>query len=128
MNKSKHTTIDWYVVFTGSAVKHWIIRLLQPGFKHCQMVREDDGLWLIVNKTDSDLHGITELVYEYPTIRQLCPDAVILPVTTNIDTRNIQCSLGLSSCVDVCKSLLGINKFWIWTPYQLYKYVRDSNG
>ena len=123
MDKIETYTQDWYVVFKGSNLKHWVMRWLNPDFRHVYMVREDEGIWLIINRAEAATIVKTELVEDYPHIRQLCPNTVILPVTVRIKTDVYQWHLGISSCVDVCKGLLGIKDFWVWTPYQLYKRI-----
>lgn len=123
MNEAKSVTENWYAVFTKSTLKHWLSRWLSPDFAHVKMVKEEEGLWLIVNSMNSFTHYSVELVQDYPHIRMLCPNAVILPVTTVINPLNYQWHLGIHSCVDVAKGILGVRGFFIWTPYQLYKYL-----
>lgn len=123
MDQSKAIHEDWYVVFTGSKLDNWLMRWLNPDFKHVYMVKEDDGLWVIVNSSNAYTSVTTELIDSYPHIRLLCPNAVILPVRTRINPSNYQWHVGINSCVDVCKGILGIRRFWIWTPYQLYRYL-----
>lgn len=124
MDKVERISEDWYLIFTGSKLEHWLMPFLQPSFKHCLMVREDAGLWQIVSRAHCYLNVETKFVDDYPHIRQLYPNAVILPVTTSIDPDKPQYHLGINSCVDVCKGLLGISAFWIFTPWQLYKHVK----
>lgn len=123
MIKAKALSEDWYVVFTGSKLRHWLMRWLNPDFRHCYMVKEDDGLWVIVNSSNAYTSIRVELIDDYPHIRLLCPNSVILPVRTKIDPNIYQWHLGINSCVDVCKGVLGIRRVWIWTPYQLYRYL-----
>ena len=123
MNQSESITQDWYVVFTQSKLNHWIFRLLNPDFQHCYMVREDYGLWVIVDSHSSYTEVRTELVEDYPHIRLLCPNSVILPVSVKIRANAYKWHLGINSCVDVCKGVMGISNWRIWTPYQLYRWL-----
>ena len=126
MNPSKDIEQDWYVVFTKSKLKHWIFRFINPDFQHCYMVREDMGLWVIIDSSNAHTTVKTELVDDYPHIRVLCPDSVILPVTVKIKGDSYKWHLGINSCVDVCKGCLGIDRWLIWTPYQLYNYIKNK--
>ena len=116
-------TEDWYVVFTKSDTKHWLTPWLNPDFGHVKMVKEDLGLWVIVDSGVACTRITTKLIDDYPHIRILCPNAVILPVRTVIDATKFQWHLGINSCVDTAKGILGIRKMFMNTPYQLYKYL-----
>ncbi len=63
---------------------------------------------------------------DYPHIRSIEPDSVILSIKAIINPNNYRYTLCVFNCVEVVKSLLGIKAFWCWTPYQLYK--RLSHG
>jgi hypothetical protein len=125
MNKGNHIDQDWYVIFTRSPMKHWIFKWIDSEIQHCYMVKEDEGLWVIVNSASNATTVRTELISDYPHIRDLCPHSVILPVTTRIRANNRKWHLGINSCVDVCKGLLGINNWRIFTPYQLYRWINE---
>ena len=129
MNETRKVTEEWYVVFTGSTLRHWLMRFLHPDFRHVKMVKEDQGIWIIVDSCNSYTKISTELVEDYPYIRLLCPNSVILPVRVNIDADKYQWHLGINSCVDIAKGIMGIRNIAICTPYQLYKYLRGKpNG
>jgi hypothetical protein len=119
---------DWYVIFAPTRTKHWIYRFIDPYFQHCYMVKEDLGLWVIVDSKSCHTSVTTELVQDFPHIRLLCPNSIIIPVQVRIDIAKDKWHLGMNTCVDVCKGLLGLNKFWIWTPYQLYRYLYERRG
>jgi hypothetical protein len=121
MTPGTDLTEEWYIVFTTSKLTHWIFRWLNPCFQHCYMVREDNGLWLIVDSKASHTEVRTELVDDYPHIRVLCPNSVILPVTVKISSEQYKWHIGINSCVDVCKGIMGIDNWRIFTPYQLYR-------
>lgn len=126
MNQGKETQEDWYVVFTKSKLDHWIFSFINPDFQHCYMVKEDLGLWVIIDSNNAHTAVRTELVDDYPHIRVLCPDSVILPVRVKINTNKHKWHLGINSCVDVCKGVLGISNWRIVTPYQLYRWIYEQ--
>lgn len=65
----------------------------------------------------------THLVSEFPTIRDLAgKDAHIVPVVYDIKMRH-RGHLCLFNCVEVVKAVLGIKKPFIFTPYQLYRFL-----
>lgn len=129
MDDNPKVTEYWHIIFRNTKYKHWLVKYLQPSFQHCYAVKESPGgqFWIIVNSTAVHTSITMESKLDYPHIRVLCPDSVILStkaiIRPDVNNRHV---LGVMSCVDVCKSLLGIKAFWCWTPYQLYK--RLSNG
>jgi hypothetical protein len=128
MNEGKASTQDWYVIFTKSKLNHWIFKLINPDMQHCYMVKEDLGLWVIIDSACNATTVRTELVDDYPHIRDLCPNSVILAVSTRIKADEYKWHLGINSCVDVCKGVLGISNWRIFTPYQLYRWIYGKRG
>jgi len=123
VDKSDNITVYWYIIFKGSTLKHWLFKYLQPGFKHCYAVRESPGgqFWIIMNNKScyTDVTMVSKL--DYPHIRTLEPNSVILSIRAIINPENYRHTFCVFNCVEVCKSVLGIKSFWCWTPYQLYK-------
>lgn len=125
MNQGKDIIVNWYVIFTKSTLKHWLFKYLDEEIQHCYMVKRDCGLWVIIDTSNSCISVRTEIIDEYPHIRDLCPNSVILPVRAKIDCSQYRWHLGIASCVDVCKGFLGINQWRIITPYQLYRWLNE---
>lgn len=125
MRPGKTTKEDWYVVFTTSKLDHWMFRFINPDFQHCYVVREEHGLWLVLDSNNAQTTLRTELVDDYPHIRDLCPNSVILPITAKIDANKFKWHIGFNTCVDVCKGALGISNWRITTPYQLYRWLYE---
>jgi hypothetical protein len=63
---------------------------------------------------------------DYPHIRCIEPNSIILSIRAIIKPENYRHTLCVFNCVEVVKSLIGVRAFWCWTPYQLYK--RLSHG
>lgn len=119
---------EWFIVFRKTGLKHWIFRWLDSELQHCYAVTRSEGglLWIIADGKNSYMQIRTESTDVYPTVRDMEPNGVILRVNAIIDPNKFRWSPCLFTCVDVCKSILGIKDFWCWTPYQLYK--RLSRG
>ena len=115
----------WFIVFRGSKLNHWLMPYLQPHFQHCYAVKESPGkeFWMIVDGKSSCTEVRLESKRHYPHIRLLCPDCIILPIKAKINPDKNRWSLCVFNCVEQVKALLGIKAFWLWTPYQLYRYL-----
>lgn len=117
-------TVKYYIIFTGSNMNHWIMKWLDPYFKHCYAVKKSPGgkFWIEINPkrgfTDVEIHS-TE---QYPTIRDLCKDAVIIETKQRV--KHTHWRVWHLNCVEFVKTLLGIDNYWVWTPKQLYNHLR----
>jgi hypothetical protein len=47
-------------------------------------------------------------------------------VATKTKAIKILAPLSLYTCVEGVKRILGVHNFWIFTPYQLYKYLTKN--
>ena len=131
MKVAKDTVVEWYVVFCGSDSTHWLIRNCRKGFQHAYAVRLDCSgyYWMIVQPNVSHIDIEMKPVKDYPTVESLMyNESTIIPVTAKIDISKVNSTLGINSCVDVVKRLLGIKSYFVHSPYQLYKYLRRNDG
>jgi len=119
----------WYVVFEPAGRKQWFHRFLEKDFTHCYlMTKSEAGLfWIIINPAWETIHIDYRLVETFPNARDYAGDhAIIVEYETSIQQGFIGCQLGILTCVDLAKRVLGIKSYKIWTPYQLYRRLRDG--
>jgi len=129
MDQSEGIYTEWYMVFTSSALDHWLINRLDPYFQHCYAVKESPGgqFWIIIDSRNAYTEVRMESKLDYPHIRVLCPDCTILPVRAKINPKQNRHTFCVINCVEICKSLLGIRSFWTWTPKDLYRYLEQNH-
>lgn len=121
--------VDYYIVFTNSNYDHWLFRFLKPGYRHVYAMKktEHGNFWQIINPKASHLSVHQELVSVYPTPEDYAePGDVIVPVSKRIYWSDNKRPLGIYTCVEVIKSLLCIKKPWVFTPYQLYRSLKNE--
>lgn len=126
MNIKQQITEDYYIIFCKSKYKAWFMRWFNPDISHVYAMKKSPGgqFWQVIDSYMNYLDISLILIDDYPHPRVYAgDDAVILPVRVKIGNKPIW-SLGIFSCVDVMKGLLGIRSFLTWTPYQLYKRLR----
>lgn len=123
MNLADNIVIDWHVFFVKSKLRHWLINKLDPHFQHCYAVRESEGgqFWIKVDfrYAFTDVQILPKI--DYPHIRSIDKDAVILSIRAKINPKKGVSTLNIFNCVEQVKALLGIKAFWVITPYQLYR-------
>jgi hypothetical protein len=116
----------YYIVFGESKHEHWFIRLLPPSFQHVLAVRDDGEYWTIINPLCSHIDTRVVLKGDCADIVQLYPNSIILSHKAVLESEAMTWCLGINSCVDVVKRVIGLRAFWVWTPRQLFK--RLSHG
>ena len=118
-----NTVQKWYIIFRKTTLKHWVFRWLDPEMQHVYAVKESPGgeFWIVVDAKNSVTEVNLLSKIDYPHIRCLEPDSVILSIKAIIDPESYRYTFCVFNCVEVVKSLLGIRSFWVWTPFQLYK-------
>ena len=117
---------NYTVYFTYASRPHWWTRLLKPGFSHIYLVEYLPQGCIVINP------NISSLEIKYYLTGENLPDnlyqlAIPVDIKTDIDLCKKQPIFPrLFTCVEVIKSILGITKRSIITPYQLYKYINEE--
>lgn len=104
----------------------WWLRFLKNGFRHCFLILNDGEKWI----TYDPMASFTDITVHKTSIK------FDLPKWFSQQGHNVQQSfikhkknmapLSLFTCVESVKRVLGIHNFFIFTPYQLYKYLKGG--
>ena len=109
-----------YVAFGGKR-NHWIPKLLKKGFSHCFIILGDGTNWVLIDPVIgyNDMISLKgKRVFEY------LKEKKFTLVKTTIDYKTKRpFHLRPLTCVEIVKGFLCINNPFIFTPYQLYKYL-----
>ena len=127
MNESQNNNWNTCLVVFSGQVSRWWLKFLKKDFRHCFVTLGNGELWLTI---DAMLHKV---------------DVVIQPVAGSFDMQKwyeangfkvlkvelnkvplIPAPLGLFTCVEVAKRILGIHNFRVTTPYKLYKFLLNA--
>lgn len=116
------------VVFSGKADLPWL-RLLRPGFRHCFVLLRVGEAWICVNplahRTSIELwHPASEGDLVHWLRRQ--DGLTVVETVARIPPRT-PAPLGLYSCVEEVKRVLGLHDRWTVTPRRLYLRLIDRN-
>jgi len=107
---------DIFVVFINDD-GHWWSRFLHKEIKHCFVLKPNGQDYIVYGRTTKkfDLFTVTDknAILDEPFI--------MMGYKQKHPVRSL---FMLNTCVGHTKQLLGINRPFIWTPYQLYKYMR----
>ena len=111
---------DVYVVFKNDS-SNWWSPFLKKGIRHCYIAKPSQNRLIICGKSTKSYD-----LYTIDAKNGIIDENFIL-----LRYKPKQCKrflFMLNTCVGHTKQILGINKPFIWTPYQLYKYMRKENG
>ena len=104
------------VYFSEADSKFWLKRFLQDGFSHCFIDIEG----VLINP----LHHYTSI--EAASDLYECTDYIDIEIEEPAwKARTIWQPF---DCVSIVKSFLGLHKWGILTPYQLFKHLRSEHG
>lgn len=116
-----------YVVFSGKTELFWV-RLLKRGFKHCYILINDGDHWIsldpLASHTELTVHALPA---EFDLPEWIRGQGQIV-MQARIRERSTAAPLGLVSCVEVIKRMLGIHNILIVTPWQLYLHLLSQKG
>jgi len=101
------------------------LKILRRGFRHCFMMIQQEGRWILIdpraNKTDIHLlpHPKDFNFPRYYTEQ----GKIVVKIPAGQKTPLRVLSPFPVSCVTTLKRVIGLHRFWIFTPYQLYKHL-----
>ncbi len=107
----------------------WWAKFFKKGFRHVYAIRWMGDYWIRL-ETYLGYSDVTILPYEGQSIETIvdpqCSAILHVKQWRDMYTLRAPWVLGPITCVEQIKSLLGLGAFHIITPYQLYKYLKDS--
>ena len=109
---------DCYVVFCDDS-KHWWSPILHPTIRHCYVIKPENGKWIVHSKTTKGVE-----MYTTDDVTDVVENDIIVKAVIREPRRGL---FMLNTCVGHTKQVLGITKPFIWTPYQLYRYLKHES-
>jgi len=114
------------VAFGGNAVLPWL-KLLKPGYRHCFVLVEEAGGWILYNplshRTELAFHaGLTgeDIAEHYRLAGYEIVETFVLGAPRR------QAPVRPYSCVEAVKRALGIHSGRVLTPWQLRQYLKKN--
>lgn len=118
----------WVVFAENSDLPY--LKVLKRGFRHCYIIVKDGDHWVsldpLANHIELQVHAHVPKDMDLPAWLQ-SRNTRILPAAINRRHKKAA-PLGLFTCVETVKRFLGIHDRFIFTPYQLYRYLEKDNG
>ena len=120
---------DEALVVFSSDTQLWWLRFLKKGFKHCFTVLSNADNLVVIDALRNRTEICVMSSFPLERLQILLEANGYITVRTKV-RHNIgnAVSLGIFSCVEMVKRILGIHKASIITPYRLYKFLnKDKN-
>lgn len=113
-----------WVVFSGKADLPWL-RFLKPGFRHCFVLLHDGLHWFscdpMLNRTEIRVHRHVPADYDLPS--WLAGRGLTVVPARMERAHKSPAPWMFYSCVEAVKRVLGLRRFFIFTPWQLYRHL-----
>ena len=125
MTQIQKTKVKAWVAFSGQADLPWL-KILKEGYRHCYIILNDGKRWIIIdplsNYMDVSVHDMP-LDFNLPLWMKSRGHIIVPAEPRRIDK---QAPWMPFSCVETVKRVLGIHQSLIFTPWQLYKFLRKE--
>ena len=127
--------VEWYVVYHPRVPYFWFANLWKQGFRHVDLIRPyqygpqiKNVLWLVLRPNFDIIDNHIDYDPTPPWLKY--PGCTVQKVQVVSRTFKVRewLYIGPATCVEVAKHALGINSFWLRTPWQLYKYIKRRGG
>ncbi len=127
--------VEWYVVYHPREPYFFWAKWLKQGFRHVELWRPQqygpkisDVLWLVMKPTFEILESYIDSDPTPPWTR--FPGCTVQKVQVVSPAYKVRqwFHAGPIHCTETVKCALGINSFWLRSPYQLYKYIKRRGG
>ncbi len=126
-DEGAHRADAHLVVFVPWAGLPWL-KFLRPGFRHCFAIALAGPHWILC---DGLSNALVLAVVDQRTVclqlAELCRKGVrIVPVAGTPEFHPRKAPIGLQTCVETVKRLLGIRSLYVHTPWQLFNFLRNT--
>lgn len=133
-NSDGYVQRDMWILFYGSEGTHWWNKYLEEGFTHCLTIQWDGFMWILNNHALDHTSTRTIPVEEWEDVKKY---VMQFHKGTNyrwVHVNNVLDSKRSSrlkwlftpyTCTELVKAHVGIEDYFVWTPYQLYTHIHS---
>lgn len=118
------------VIYSDSDA-HWASGWLTQGFRHAWVLLEDERAHMWIEHDLTIENGLTARVFadlDYDAALHFEQAGLTVQRVTAEPAKRQRLPLMTSSCVSMCKALLGVSTPWIWTPLQLHRHLERASS
>lgn len=135
LDTADRATVQWHVVYCNRTWDHWWTRRLKPGFQHVFLAKPipygpelRDVMWLKVDPCAPFTYADVHFEPTPPWVQDHSMTVQRVTAARPLHKVRQAFAFGPPTCVESAKAYLGINRFWLRTPWQLYQYLAARDG
>lgn len=117
-----NTCSDFYVAFSGKT-DLFFLKFLKSGFRHCFLFCGDRYQTFVLDPLANRI-DISFIPLDVEVVRQIFENDGVLILKCFKKYPRLRFGVGIFTCVEVVKRILGISNIFIFTPFQLYKFLQ----
>lgn len=126
--KNNRTKQKAWVVFSGQT-ELFYLKWLKPGFRHCYILLHDGKHWVSIDPlsqhTEVQVLDTVPADFDLPGWLESRGQTIL---RADIDHTHIRPAPWMAfTCVEAVKRVLGLHKFNIFTPWQLFRYLKRES-
>lgn len=119
----RRAVIVAYTNRTSFAWLHW----LRPGFRHCVALASAPPYWVLVDPISNKLsHSVMDIKGLSDYLVLLHQNGYRCQLTYTMYQPSREISIMPYTCTEAVKRTIGIMSYRIWTPYQLFKHLKEN--
>lgn len=118
-----------FIVFVHHTECIWL-KWLKTGFRHCFTVMHRDDNWITCNSLNDCMEiNIVDLPHDFDLPQFYADQGHTVLAGAKFRRKKIHRLLAeFLTCVTVTKRLLGLRSMWIWTPWQLFRFLNNQTA
>lgn len=118
-------SIKYWVIFSPSKNPCWWSKWLNQKYGHITIARKSVGehWWIVLESAGGNLLTDT---YPLCDINKLYSTSIIVERWSTVQEKPTS-RIAHLNCVELAKLVLGIRKWNLITPFQLYKFLKEEN-
>lgn len=120
---------EYYVIFATVKRDRFLKRLLKPGFGTAAVCKKQGDKWVAINVYESHMDTFILPGVTHRSIRENGHIALHVERDSGYEhSKRVHLGMTPIRCAAVTKLYLGISAWYVWTPHQLYKYLKSGRA
>ncbi len=113
---------DFYIGFSGKT-DLFFLKILKSGFRHCFLFCGDAYQTFVLDPLSNSI-DISFIPLGVEVVRDIFENDGMIVLKVLKKTSKLKISVGIFTCVEMVKRVLGISNILVFTPFRLYKFLQ----
>ena len=113
---------DFYIGFSGKT-DLFFLKILKSGFRHCFLFYGDNYQTFVLDPLANRI-DISFIPLSVGVVCKIFEDDGVIVLKAVKKYPKLKIGVGVFTCVEMVKRILGISNIFVFTPFQLYKFLK----